>query len=924
MIRNRFSIALAVIVCGALALSLADPASAFVRLGRAGATTPVVQAHWFDSELPLKSVIDPTNNDIPAATALAIIQASAQSWQDVNTSYFTVNAYQFTGAPGDSQPVLALDGQNSVLFVTDLTGATFPPGVIAFVRSFVDNTDGHTVDADMAFNDRDFFGNTTAPAANPPTPPGGFPQTSVDLQAVITHEYGHYFSLDHTSVLGATMIPFIQNNTTQRSLDLDDRAGLSTVYPESASRPGGVTPGGVDFGATTGTISGTVLSGFNGSAVFGAHVEAFLFTGGPLNPANSISAISGELTLRAGQGDFQIHGLPPGNYAVRIVPLDGVNTTASDANIGGVYNGLDINFEPEFYNGAGESGDGFADPPGNAVLVSVAAASDAGGVNFITNAYAGRVVMAQYGQFENIVFRRNTGYLAVRYDMPFDVPYTVAKVQFPTFTFNGVPATFLSVKLCRIDTATGLPDLANPLYSAAPYNGSPNGLNEIPLNLTMTNPGEVLFWVWEFPQEITPPFPNNFPFLRSDLVTMERGNFLNSYSISLAGAGGVLVDVNLIASLFINMGNASDAPIVGPANLGANRTATNMEFPYAAPGDFRADGFPLPPNSLDEVQLLVRSAGAPGTYSVAATGGKGSGAIKVSPAPTNATPQIWATRALDKNGNLSITSNANITGFNEDADEANGKVHQATALTPPVVNRLERFSPAGDQDFYKIFAKPGDVIDASAAGVRTTIPPAPNDLDGRNDPDPIMILYDNTGTIVDFNDDFTGLNPRIIFTVPPPSGNSNSTAPREFRIQVANFYGSLLDPAGAPRFPAPSLYRLDVSVTSPANAAALASRSVNLDRFSFGNYGPNPANPTVKLGYVIPRSSGAQNVQLRVFDVNGRLVRTLVNKSQDPGPYAALWDGRDDNGHGVASGRYFARIQVGSVFTEKTQTTLLM
>src|SRR5574341_2659956 len=108
-----------------------------------------------------------------------------------------------------------------------MTGETFSPGVIAFVRTFVDNTDGHSVDADMVFNDRDFFAATTAPSPNPPTPPGGFPQSSVDLQAVITHEYGHYFSLDHTSVLGATMIPFIQNNTSQRSLDLDDRAGLS-------------------------------------------------------------------------------------------------------------------------------------------------------------------------------------------------------------------------------------------------------------------------------------------------------------------------------------------------------------------------------------------------------------------------------------------------------------------------------------------------------------------------------------------------------------------------------------------------------------------------------------------------------------------------------------------------------------------------
>ncbi len=101
------------------------------------------------------------------------------------------------------------------------------------------------------------------------------------------------------------------------------------------------------------------MSGFNGSPIFGAHVEAFLLTAP--TPDHQISAISGELTLRNGLGDFTIRGLPPGPYAIAIVPLDGVHTTASDANIGGVYNGLDINFEPEFWNGAGEGGNGFTD-----------------------------------------------------------------------------------------------------------------------------------------------------------------------------------------------------------------------------------------------------------------------------------------------------------------------------------------------------------------------------------------------------------------------------------------------------------------------------------------------------------------------------------------------------------------------------------
>ena len=239
------------------------------------------------------------------------------------------------------------------------------------MRTVVDVSTGQTLDSDMVFNDRDFYSSVSTPNLTPA--PAG--QASVDLEAVIAHEYGHYFGLDHTSVLGATMIPFISNNISQRTLELDDRAGLSDIYPESVAR--GLSADGVDFDATTGKVSGTVVSGFNGSAIFGAHVEAYNLA--IPNAANSISSISGELTLRNGLGEYVVRGLPPGNYAIRIVPLDGVNTTAADANIGGVYNGLDIGFEPEFWNGANESADGFTDNPNALNPVGVDAARPAAG-----------------------------------------------------------------------------------------------------------------------------------------------------------------------------------------------------------------------------------------------------------------------------------------------------------------------------------------------------------------------------------------------------------------------------------------------------------------------------------------------------------------------------------------------------------------
>jgi hypothetical protein len=899
--RFRFIVAALVVLGGALALT--QPASAFVRLTRAAASgSGVVQAHWYDSELPLLSVIDAANNDIGYASALAIVQASAKAWEDIPTSYFTVNPVDYTS--GSYLPVaLAFDHQNSMFF--DRTGVNFAvgSGVIAFTRSYIDNTDGHTLDSDLVFNDNEFYCSTSSPNLTPA--PAG--QTSVDLQAVITHEYGHYFGLDHTSVANATMIPFIISDTSQRSLELDDRAGNSTIFPESASRPGGVSPGGIDFAASTGTISGTCVSGYDGSATFGAHVEAINIAN-PI-PEASISAISGEMTLRNGQGDWTIHGLPPGSYAVRIVPLDGVHTIASDANFGGVFNGLDINFEPEFWNGGGEGACGYTDPPNAYVPVSVSAGAGSGGVNFVTNTYPGRVEIAQYGEFENIVTYRNTGYRAVRFDPPFDPPYTIQKISFPTFTFNGVPAAFLSVRLCEM-LPSGVPNLAAPVFSIAPFNGSPDGVNDVPINLTVNDPGKTYFWVMQFPSAPA-SFPNNFPFLRMDYTSMEQGLFGNTYDISLAGGASLLIDRNIAVSMTCGIGSAdcslsgtAGVPIQAASSLGANRRATKTEFNFVRPSDARADGFPMAPNSLMQTNLLARPPFGP--WTLVASGGAGSGTVSLSDPPGGLL--LWGAQAVDKNGHKAILTNTTITGYNEDADEPNGRLNEATPLTVPVTLHEATYSPAGDQDYYSFMARPGDIIQASAVALGQ---------DGANNLDLTMFLFDNSGEIVAFDDDSNGnLNPKLAYAVPPPSSNSNSKAARKFTILMTDFQGSLFSPTTAPRLITPQTYAFSVNVTTPMLAGRF-DRGLNPDEFGFAMGGPNPANPHAKLLYVIPRGSEGVKVSLRVYDIQGRLVRTLVDRNEQAGPHAVVWDGTDGNGRGVSSGTYFARITAGSYRAEQ-------
>lgn len=73
---------------------------------------------------------------------------------------------------------------------------------------------------------------------------------------------------------------------------------------------------------------------------------------------------------------------------------------------------------------------------------------------------------------------------------------------------------------------------------------------------------------------------------------------------------------------------------------------------------------------------------------------------------------------------------------------------------------------------------------------------------------------------------------------------------------------------------------------------------------------PNPFNPTTTIRYTL---SEQQSAALTIHDVNGRLVRTLVDEVQSHGQHEATWDGRDDRGQGVSSGVYFYRLQAGKL-----------
>ena len=74
--------------------------------------------------------------------------------------------------------------------------------------------------------------------------------------------------------------------------------------------------------------------------------------------------------------------------------------------------------------------------------------------------------------------------------------------------------------------------------------------------------------------------------------------------------------------------------------------------------------------------------------------------------------------------------------------------------------------------------------------------------------------------------------------------------------------------------------------------------------FSLSQNFPNPFNPTTRIQYLLPTTS---IVSLKVYDLLGREIQTLINNETSPGKYEITFDGSK-----LASGVYFYRLQAGS------------
>ena len=211
-------------------------------------------------------------------SATGAIQAAVRAWE-VPTTRIRFAA--------DARPQAAA-GRNGFDRVNWIGWSSTELGRATFAATFPTRNGSQIVDMDIVMNDRDFSWDTWAEGV-----PG-----DADIQALVTHEWGHAIGCEHVPLRASTMyFSTTEGVVSLRSLASDDAALIGSIYPNQ------------EFLDGTGAIAGRVdVAGTKNDRA--AHVVAVSVASG--EPAAS--------ALTSPAGKFRIAGLPRGTYRVLAAP----------------------------------------------------------------------------------------------------------------------------------------------------------------------------------------------------------------------------------------------------------------------------------------------------------------------------------------------------------------------------------------------------------------------------------------------------------------------------------------------------------------------------------------------------------------------------------------------------------------------------
>jgi len=269
------------------------------------------ELHWTSDPHFSINEDGPSNSDGCLADPFATIQDAFSVWNHIPN----IDIKAIYDGTTSNNLICVFDlgsiGCDSLNVIAFRTGG-FPSGVLAATYISYETDTGVILEADIAINDVWVWSDDPDPSG-PAAPQckGGSGSGIYSLAAVITHEAGHVYGLDHNFVgyvgdelveeFASTMFPKYLGNAFWRdeaSLEPDDKAGLVYLYP-AATLP--------DWGAISGKVQYS-----NGNGLFGVHISAIAMNT-DYDPALPVARYD---TLTGEDGAYLLYGLTPQDYFV--------------------------------------------------------------------------------------------------------------------------------------------------------------------------------------------------------------------------------------------------------------------------------------------------------------------------------------------------------------------------------------------------------------------------------------------------------------------------------------------------------------------------------------------------------------------------------------------------------------------------------
>lgn len=343
-----------------LILTLYSTSYGYTILTQKGKSGKIGVYYWNKSNIPVHYVIDSGDFGIENIDPVSFVQSGFNTWQNVSTSYISFSMDGQTESDINVETIKA----NKYLIVDSICEIVFDND-----GSIIEDVFGLDKDTLLGVGVPVVYGGDSIEETEEHPYTGeifdGFVliNTSADVpiesyKSTFIHEIGHFIGLGHTT-LGVqliedtnnngrldeeddfknvpTMFPFaLPDDSVGITLEPDDIAAVSVLYPKE------------EIKKNFGTISGKILRS-EGDGVFGASVIALRYEG--LNKFyEGVGILSGYYSGPGGDGEFNIFGIPPGNYLLLVQPVTDNETAMTGENIGLLFEDVETNFACEFYS----------------------------------------------------------------------------------------------------------------------------------------------------------------------------------------------------------------------------------------------------------------------------------------------------------------------------------------------------------------------------------------------------------------------------------------------------------------------------------------------------------------------------------------------------------------------------------------------